>query len=244
MLEIAVCDDNLNDLRDITQILQVLFSQQNIDCHIKSFLSANELMDYTKKIDIGILDIVMDEQNGIDLGRKLKEKFPDIRLIYTTSYEQYVMQAINDVHAYSYLCKPIDHRNMHRQMMELLSSFSQNSMEKIFYHVTDSNQREYASVTLNVKEILYFQYIKRQRRVAVVMENATYEYDAAFENVAEEFEQFGFAVNRRGELVNLSHVVKIEGYTVYLDNEQELSISQLRIARFREELNEFLQKNS
>jgi len=42
-----------------------------------------------KKIDIGILDIAMDELNGIKLGRKLKEKFPDVKLIYITRYFYY-----------------------------------------------------------------------------------------------------------------------------------------------------------
>ena len=33
-----------------------------------------------------ILDISMEELNGIKLGRKLKEKFPDVKLVYITSY--------------------------------------------------------------------------------------------------------------------------------------------------------------
>ncbi len=44
--------------------------------------------------------------------------------------------------------------------------------------------------------------------------------------------------------MNLRHVVKIKGYTVYLDNETELPISQRRITDFRKNLNEFLQRNS
>lgn len=244
MLEIVVCDDNTDDLNDMEALLQDIFSEQRIECEIKTFVSANALLGNMKKIDIGILDIVMSEQNGIDLGRKLKEKFPGIRLIYTTSFEQYVLQAINDVHAYSYLCKPINKEELKKQMVELINKFSNKMLKKDFYNVTDSKNKEYAVVKLNLKDILYFEYIKRSRKVSIVLEDETYEYDCAFESIVDEFEQHGFAVNCRGNLVNLSHIVKIKGYTVFLDSGMELLISQRRIRNFKKLLNNFLQKNS
>lgn len=244
MIEIAVCDDNKNDLHNVTEILHDIFSQKNIDCNIESFLSANELLCNTKKIDIGILDIVMDERNGIDLGRKLKAKFPEICLIYTTSYKQYVMQAINSVHAYSYLCKPIDNSKIRMQIDELVSRLSNKILEKDFHNVIDSQHKNYASVTLKLKEIVYFEYIKRQRKVAIILKNEIYEYNCSFEHIVDEFQKYDFAVNCRGTLVNLRHVVKIKGYTVYLDNETQLPISQRRVADFRKNLNDFLQRNS
>lgn len=244
MIEIAVCDDNMNDLNHATEILHDIFSKKNIDCNIESFLSANELLNSNKKIDIGILDIVMDERNGIDLGRKLKTKFPEICLIYTTSYKQYVMQAINNVHAYSYLCKPIDNDKIRMQIDELLCRYSNKIIKKDFYNVIDSQHKIHAVVTLKLNEILYFEYIKRQRRVAIILKNDTYQYNCSFKHIVDEFRKYDFVVNCRGTLVNLRHVVKIKGYTVYLDNETELPISQRRITDFRKNLNEFLQRNS
>ncbi len=244
MFEIAICDDNVNDLHNTEKILQGFLSEQKIDCNVRGFLSANELLDSAKRIDIGILDIVMGERNGIDLGRMLKEKFPNIRLIYTTSYEQFVMQAINDVHAYSYMCKPLNGEMLQKQLMDLLNEFPERTFEKEFYHVIDHEHKEHAVIKLQLKDILYFEYIKRQRKVSIILEAETYEYECAFENVVEEFEQYDFAINCRGYLVNLNHVVRIKGYSVFLDNGAELSISQRRITGFRERLNMFLQKNS
>ena len=74
MIEIAVCDDDSNDLGYAVNILHEIFTAQNIGYNIKTFLSAHEMLNDIRKIDIGILDIVMNENNGIKLGRKLKEK--------------------------------------------------------------------------------------------------------------------------------------------------------------------------
>ncbi len=244
MLEIAICDDNIDDLNNTKMLLQAIFSEQKLEYELRTFVSANELLSNTLKIDIGILDIVMDDHNGIELGRKLKEKFPNIILIYTTSYEQYVIQAINNAHAYSYLCKPLNSDDMRTQIIDLLNGFSKKKTEKEFYKVIDSKRKEHAVIRLKLEDIIYFEYIKRERRIAIVLENEIYEYECAFESIVEEFEKFDFAVNCRGNLVNLRHVVKIKGYTVFLDNGNELAISQRRIADFRVILNNFLQINS
>ena len=170
MIEIAVCDDDANDLDYAVNILHEIFTAQNIGYHIKTFLSANEMLNDIRKIDIGILDIAMNELNGIKLGRKLKkEKFPNVKLIYITSYEEYCMQAINDVHAFSFLCKPLDSCKMQKQIIEVLNGIPNNIIEKEFYKVTDSKQREYASIKLKLEDILYFEYIKRQRKAEIVL---------------------------------------------------------------------------
>lgn len=244
MIEIAVCDDDANDLDFAVSILHEIFTAQNIGYNIKTFLSANEMLNNIRKIDIGILDIAMNELNGIKLGRKLKEKFPNIKLIYITSYEEYCMQAINDVHAFSFLCKPLDNCTMQKQIIEVLNSIPNNVIEKEFYKVTDSKQKEYASIKLKLEDILYFEYIKRQRRAAIVLEDETYECECVFEKLVEELKQYDFVVNCRGNLVNLSHIEKIKGFSIFLDNGKELQIAQKRIVDFRSSMNEFLQRNS
>lgn len=244
MIEIAVCDDDSNDLNQEVNMLHEILTTQNIGYHIKTFLSANEMLNNIEKIDIGILDIAMTELNGIRLGRKLREKFPDIKLIYITSYEEYCMEAINDVHAFSFLCKPLDNGKMQKQIIDVLNGISDTDIEKEFYRVTDSGQKEYVSIKLKLKDILYFEYIKRQRKAAIVLENETYECECVFEKLVEELRQYDFAVNCRGNLVNLSHVEKIKGFNVYLDNGKELPIAQKRAVDFRLSMNEFLQRKS
>ena len=244
MIEIAVCDDDANDLDYAVNILHEIFTAQNIGYHIKTFLSANEMLNYIRKIDIGILDIAMNELNGIKLGRKLKEKFPNVKLIYITSYEEYCMQAINDVHAFSFLCKPLDSCKMQKQIIEVLNGIPNNIIEKEFYKVTDSKQREYASIKLKLEDILYFEYIKRQRKAEIVLTDETYECECVFEKLVEELQQYDFVVNCRGNLVNLSHIEKIKGFSIFLDNGKELQIAQKRIVDFRTKMNEFLQRNS
>ena len=129
MLEIAVCDDDMADLECAVTMLHKIFTSQQIAYHIEQFVSANQMLENISNIDIGILDISMEELNGIKLGRKLKEKFPDVKLVYITSYEEYCMQVINEVHAFSFLCKPLEYDKLELQILELLNQLPDSAVE-------------------------------------------------------------------------------------------------------------------
>ena len=129
MLEIAVCDDDIADLECAVTMLHKIFTSQKIAYHIEQFASANQMLENISNIDIGILDISMEELNGIKLGRKLKEKFPDVKLVYITSYEEYCMQVINEVHAFSFLCKPLEYDKLEKKMLELLDQLPDSAVE-------------------------------------------------------------------------------------------------------------------
>ena len=129
MLEIAVCDDDIADLECAVNMLHKIFTSQKIAYHIEQFASANQMLENISRIDIGILDISMEELNGIKLGRKLKEKFPDVKLVYITSYEEYCMQVINEVHAFSFLCKPLEYDKLELQILELLNQLPDSAVE-------------------------------------------------------------------------------------------------------------------
>ncbi len=129
MLEIAVCDDDMADLERAVTMLHKIFTSQQIAYHIEQFVSANQMLENISNIDIGILDISMEELNGIKLGRKLKEKFPDVKLVYITSYEEYCMRVINEVHAFSFLCKPLEYDKLELQILELLNQLPDSAVE-------------------------------------------------------------------------------------------------------------------
>ena len=230
MLEIVVCDDDIADLECAVTMLHKIFTSQKIAYHIEQFASANQMLENISNIDIGILDISMEELNGIK--------------VYITSYEEYCMQVINEVHAFSFLCKPLEYDKLETQMLELLDQLPDTGAEKDFYKVTDSNGKEYLSIKLKLRDILYFEYIKRSRKVLIALSDITYEYDCIFEKLVEELQPYDFVVNCRGNLVNLRHIEKIKGFIIYMDNGKELQIAQKRSSDFREEVNKFLQKNS
>lgn len=244
MIYVAVCDDDRNDLNLASDILSDIFLQYKIDYDLQLFLSPVDLLKHMKKIDIAILDISMGQINGIELGMKLKVKFPDIKIIYTTSYKEYCIQAINDIHAFSFLCKPMKKEEMENQLLDLLKKLDNvNDMSKLFYKVSNKEGREFPVLKFMLEDILYFEYIKTKRRISIVLKNEQYEFSYVMDKLSRELEAYGFAVNCRGSLVNLRHIVKVKGYDIYMDNGKVLILSQKRAVEFKEKMNVFIHNN-
>lgn len=241
MLEIAVCDDNEKDLDSITEKLHEICAEMREEYHVSVFRSPAGLLEGNTKIDIGILDIVMPVCNGIDLGKKLKEKFGDIALIYTTSYEDYCRQAINKVHAFSFLVKPVGKEELREQLAACLQGAKghEQAGELILENVRNSSGDIIPVVRLKGKDILYCEYMKAQREISIVAVREVYFYTAVFQKLSEQLENWNFAVNRRGCIVNLSHIKRLKGYTIYLDNGEELLLTQKRVSDFKEKMNRY-----
>ncbi len=244
LINIVVCDDDMSDLNKTVDILSSIFVQHEVSYDLKTFISSIDLLEGVKKVDIAILDISMEYLNGIDLGRKLKVKFPDIKIIYITSFEKYCLQAINDIHAHSFLCKPLQKEKMENQILDLLNKFNQEEdTEKIFYKVSNEEGYEFPILKLKLKDIVYFEYIKSKRRIAMILANEEYEFSYVMKKLVAELEIYGFMINSRGNLVNLRHIVKIKGYIIYLDNGKVLNLSQKRAVEFKEKMNMFIHNN-
>lgn len=242
MIHIAVCDDDAKDLDSLHAMLEDILAHCGLDCKQDLFTSATKMLVEVQNLDIAILDISMKELNGIELGRKLKARFPQSRIIYTTSYEQYCMQAINEVHAFSFLCKPLEKGRLEEQLAALMQETQHVNVShtKTFYKVSDGKGKEYDALKLDLKDVLFFEYIKSKRRIAIVLQNEVYEYSYVMERLTEEIQAQGFVINCRGCLVNLRHITKIKGYDIYMDNGKILPLSQKRARQFKEKMNEFI----
>lgn len=245
MIEIVICDDDMIDLRVVSEMVSEICVNEVIEYSLKTYSSGKEMLDQTYSMDIGILDISMRELNGIDLGRELKKRFPEVKLIYITSYEQYCQQVINKVHAFSFLTKPVEYENVRNQIVELLDSIEDDTSGRRFefYNVITSDKRKIDVLKLNLKDILYFEYIKTARKIKIVCKNDSYEFSYIMEKLADELRGFGYEVNCRGMLVNMRHVRKVKGYLLHMDNGQTIALSQKRKADFVKKMNVFMNNN-
>ena len=70
--------------------------------------------------DIYILDVIMPQLNGIELGMNLREEGFDGKIIYLTSSQEYSLDAFR-VRAFDYLIKPITKDAFHKTVAEAIA---------------------------------------------------------------------------------------------------------------------------
>ena len=102
---------------------------------IGSFREPEQAIAFVRshEVDLAVLDIQMEEMDGITLGRKLREINPYIMLIYitgATNFEHYAMGTIR-LNAVAYLTKPFSEEEL-RYAVESARLLSKRRKKRIF----------------------------------------------------------------------------------------------------------------
>ena len=109
MLNIAICDDEQLWLDSTAALLEDYFARHaHVTVKLHTYQSAHALLEDTDTIsfDLYILDVVMPQISGIQLGEKLRQARMRGLIIYLTTERDFALDAYC-VHPFHYLIKPL-----------------------------------------------------------------------------------------------------------------------------------------
>lgn len=116
-MRVVVCDDCIEDLQTIaTALEQYKESSSDAIFSVEKYLDATVLYNKIlagRQADIYILDMIMSDRSGLDIGSLIRKADGDGVIIYITSSDDYAMEAYG-VHAARYLLKPVSEENFLR----------------------------------------------------------------------------------------------------------------------------------
>lgn len=111
MLKIAICDDDISELSNITSIIgeYEALHRNKIQVRFTAFHSAVDLiaaMESGQQYDLVLLDIMMPFMNGMDAAKEIRQSNKDVKIIFMTSSSEFAVESYS-VDAYYYALKPI-----------------------------------------------------------------------------------------------------------------------------------------
>lgn len=157
-MNIAICDDDMQCSGILNIMLNEYAKQHNLkDFTVYIYNHADDLIDAVQDdehFDICILDIMMPDINGINLGIKLREENYTGIIIYLTASKDYALDSYK-AKAFNYILKPIAADDLYKTLDDALKDFSNKADRFIVVKTKEGNSR------ISLNNILYIQLNKR-----------------------------------------------------------------------------------
>ena len=123
MYNIAILDDEIQEAQHLREIVSRYFDRKELmERRIDLFTSGRELLNHVKAIscDLLFLDIEVGQENGIEIGRQLRQIAPNMIMIVITGYLKYSMDGYK-IQAARYLLKPVPALLLYSELDEVLA---------------------------------------------------------------------------------------------------------------------------
>lgn len=130
-MNIAICDDHKIILSEVESLVRRVLGN---GCNVSAFMNGCDLTEYIYckaggDIDILISDIMLGNTNGIELVKKIKKDFPNIKTIFITGYAEYSQEIFEAEPSY-FLLKPLN-KDKFRQALDFVIKTGENDNERL-----------------------------------------------------------------------------------------------------------------
>lgn len=230
MIRIAIVDDE-EIMRDA--VYERIEPWVNDDVEITTYPSGEMFLaeiDKGQKFDILLTDIQMKEMSGIELGRIIHKSQPQIYIIFITSYTEYAVESYT-IEAYQYILKQDLEYRLPIVVKQLIDRITRDSKQYRMIPTDTEKDKVY------YKDIIYIYKSKAGKYVYFVTMNKEYRERTTLQQVYQELGSKVFLMVERGYIVNMKHISKLSGDTIYLENDQWVKISRAKLADVKKEIN-------
>lgn len=222
MLNIAICEDDKIQRKNIIHITEKYLASISIKYTIFEFISGENLLSSKEKYDIYLLDIQMDNTSGIDVARKIRMQHENSIIIFITGFKDYVFDAF-DVNAFHYILKPVDES----KFKEILSSAIKAISKKDKFLLAKTNGSSY-KILFN--DIMYIE--SNQRKVIIHTTYDMIEYYYKISDLEKELLGDTFFRCHKSYIINFKYVQSFDNTLITLKNSEKVYISKYKFTEF------------
>ena len=220
MIKIAFCDDDMEVLHQMNELLDRYRVERNEDITYAAFQSPFELLTEIEKgirPDILFLDVVMPGQNGMDVAKEIRQYDMNMKIIFLTSSPEFAVESYS-VGAYFYQLKPIWEESFFRLMDSVLAECEKKKKNSLILRSKDGITR------IDLQQLEYCEVLGR--KLLFHLENgAVLESAGSLDDLAGQLMQYSnFFRPHRSFLVNMEYIQNISSRSIKMVNDAEIPI--------------------
>ncbi|MCD8022269.1 MAG: LytTR family DNA-binding domain-containing protein [Lachnospiraceae bacterium] len=224
MCKIAIVEDVAFERRQLVEYLRQYEKEKGLSFQLMEFGDVSELIaDYPADLDILFMDIIMENVEGMQTAKWVRQRDKKVILFFATSMVQYAIQGYR-VEAMDFLVKPVSYTGLKVRLDRAILKLRKDTPRKLVLR----NQEGVHS--LDIEEVCYIETANHKVLVhtkdgRVITANST------MQTLEKELAGLPFYRCHASFLVNLNYVERIQGNDIWV-NGNLLSVSRYRRADF------------
>lgn len=131
MITIGIIDDQKVVIDTLKEEIECWVRQRNQACNIYTFQSGGDALKCEEQMDIIFLDIEMPEMDGIEAGKRIKEKNPDCMIIMATGNTERFKEAFK-ISAFRYITKPFEREEIREALHTCFARMTGRTTIEVF----------------------------------------------------------------------------------------------------------------
>ena len=220
MIKIAFCDDDMEVLHQMNELLDRYRVERNEDITYAAFQSPFELLTEIEKgirPDILFLDVVMPGQNGMDVAKEIRQYDTNMKIIFLTSSPEFAVESYS-VGAYFYQLKPIWEESFFRLMDAVLAECEKKKKNSLILRSKDGITR------IDLQQLEYCEVLGR-KLLFHLEDGAVLESAGSLDDLTGQLMQYSnFFRPHRSFLVNMEYIQNISSRSIKMVNDAEIPI--------------------
>lgn len=224
MIQIAICDDEEIVVNQIENLLMKIAQEHHIVMQIITYLSGELLEEAIKKgalFDILFLDIHMEDMDGMETARQIRQIDENLILIYVSGDDEYLMDLFQfDV--LGFIKKPIDENRLENVFLSACEKI--RSMHVYFYYQVNKEQKR-----IQMKDIMWFESVRRKIEIHC-RDGSVMEFFGKLDEIEQRIDKCAVSFLRihKSYLVNFNMIESKNQQKVVMYDGTELPISEDR----------------
>lgn len=224
MLNIAILDDDKTALMISKGSIEQFIQNRNIQCSIDTFSDAYLFIQAVKinNYTVVILDIDLQESNGIEVGKQVKEINPQIDIIYLSQREDLVFDTLY-LHPFGFIRKSKIIQDFPSVFQLYLDTRMNTADDNSKLVVTSKN----SVINIDINEIMYVEGNKNYQTI-YLKDGTMMDVRLSMGDLETNLSKKGFIRIHKGYLVNYIYIRKIVKNDVILLNNKILPLARKR----------------
>lgn len=232
-MKVAICDDEKVFHKEIIELLRKYQKAKGTDIFMDHYENGNTLLQSNQEYDVIFMDYQMEEMDGIETARKLREANSDSIIIFISAYPSAALEAF-EVRTFRFIQKPVDEVKLFKALDDYMRSVDNDSLLLIKTH--DFTYK------IKMSEIIYLEGDGKYTTVRTT--NKSIRVRKNLKQLEVRLPSTDFIRCSKSFAVGFLHIINYNSSSIFFDNGEKAVIGAHYVEKFKTEFVNYVMRHN